>query len=233
MAMKGIALISWVIFLLLTIVAVVFIYQAGVPFVSRLQDATIVDQVQGTFIELNKIVEGVATGGKGSKRTITLSVDAGRILVDSASDTIQWLFETNALIVSPRTAQDIGNLRIGEHLTVSAKNMTYDPRGDNIPAFKLENEHLIVYVKQIGTPPIGNVPYSTTDIILDLYNKDLQTSLAGSIQIAIDDDTNAFGFTELLDEGDHLPSATVSIKTPTVIFLTLEAGADFLIIEGK
>jgi MFS superfamily sulfate permease-like transporter len=70
--MKAIALISAVIFIGLTLAAATIIYNAGMPVVTRMQNAASVEKMKGVFSETDMIVEDVASEGNGSKRTVSL-----------------------------------------------------------------------------------------------------------------------------------------------------------------
>ena len=235
--MKGIALISAVIFIGFTIVAVAIVYQAGVPIVAKLQAAAAIEQMKNSFSELDKLILDVASEGKGSKRTIYFDVDPGTIYVNGTKNIIYWFFETTASIFSPRTSQQFGNLVIGSNLDTSA----YEDNYGSTAALVLENEHLKVYFKKIGSSA-SHAAYNTSDILLAVELKDTKSVMdLSSLNISIDDSPtsiNGTGFTNLVTRGDNLPYGIVSayMNSSYLIYsinFTLESGTDFIEIEAS
>jgi hypothetical protein len=82
--MKAIALISAIIFIGLTLAVVVIVYNAGMPVVLRMQHAATVERMKGVFSEMDNIIEDVASEGNGSKRTVSLRFDVGRLTVNGS-----------------------------------------------------------------------------------------------------------------------------------------------------
>jgi len=233
--MRGVTLISAVIFLAFTIAAIAIVYQAAVPVINKMQAAAAIDNMRSNFIELDSMISEVASEGKGSKRTIFIDPNPGIFYVDGGSDMIYWVYETSALIFSPRTYQSFGNLRIGSNLDMNATESTFG----SSDAFILENEHVIVYLNKTGTSS-SYAGLRTTDLLLAVYQKDMQKYLnLSSLNITIDDNPDSSegnGYTTLLESGTYLPYATVtsyinSTYIPYYINFTLEAGTDFLEIE--
>ncbi|MBU0530450.1 MAG: hypothetical protein KKC05_02150 [Nanoarchaeota archaeon] len=232
---KGVTFISAVIFLAFSVGAVTVIYQAAVPVVDRMQAAAAIDDMRSNFIEIDKIISEVASEGKGSKRTIFINPEPGTLYVNGSSDVIYWLYETSALIFSPRTSQTFGNVRIGSNLDTSAAEGSYD--GNN--AYVLENEHLIVYLNRTGNSSTY-ADLRTTDLLLAVYQKDLQQYMnLTNLNITVDDrpdSSTGNGYTFILEAGNNLPYGTVSAYVNSTylayfINFTLESGTDFLEIE--
>ncbi len=235
--MKGIALIAGVIFLAITITAVIIIYQTGVPFIKKIQSAVTIDQIETAFTQLNKIIQTVASEGQGSQRTITLKVESGEININGSKDFISWDFETDAFVISPRTIQELDNLKVGSNLETSAYEDTFN--GEDV--FVLENKHLIVYIKKIGSEN-NSVQYNTSQILKAIHQKNFNQDFPlESLDILFDNANNTgTGYTKLEKRGDHLPFGMVmafmdpdtSDTTYNVDFI-LESGADFLTIRGS
>ncbi len=235
--MKAIAIISGVIFLAITIAAVVIIYQTGLPFIKRVQSSVIIDQIENMFVRLNEVIKEVASEGRAAQRSISLALDSGEITADSANDIISWDFETDALLISPRTVQQIDNLKVGSNLESSAYEGTYASQD----AYVLENEHLLVFIKKIGTQNAMQ-PYGTSDLLLGIHNKDIDQDLPlQRLEILIDGgNSTGTGFTSLAQSGQNLPYATaIAFLNPDDspinfnISFTLESGADFVTVGGS
>lgn len=233
--MKGISLISGVIFLAFTITAIVVVYEAGTPIIQRLQTSATVDKMKSTFADLDKLIQQVAAEGKGSKRTAYLRIDAGTLTVNETKNTIEWEVDTPALIVSPRTYQQFGNVIIGSNLeTTTNKTVTYNGE----PAFLLENEHLRVYINRTGSAS-SYTTYNTSTLLLAIYNKGTQGWLdyPNILEITLDNNANSgygSGYTSLQKEGKNLPYGRVTAYLESLygvnyyINFILESGTDFL-----
>ena len=235
---RGVTLLSGIIFLALTISATVIVYEAGVPVIKRVQSAALVEQMKDTFSELDRLIRQVASEGQGSKRTVYLTLDQGKLVVNSTEDVVYWEFDTDAFIISPRTDQRFGNIRVGSNLDTKTWEGTYQ----GTDCYIMENEHLIVYARKIGTPT-SYAAYDTSQILLAIYHKDLDKWLnnTGFLEVNVDGSTasrSGNGYTDLVETGKHLPYGTVtafmnSSYTRYRINFTLQSGTDFLEIKGS
>ncbi|RLI98462.1 MAG: hypothetical protein DRO99_00665 [Candidatus Aenigmatarchaeota archaeon] len=240
--MRGISIVSGVIFLAISITAVFLIYQTGMPVVKKMQAATAIERMKGVFSDLDEIVQQVASEGKGSKRTLYMKVDPGKVIVNSTEDSIYWVLETDAEVISPRTSQKLGNLVIGSNMETRAFEANYTFSDPEIPCYVLENEHLKAYLKRIGSPS-SQQNYETKDILVAIYNKDMKQWLnnSGLLDISVDFNSTSksgTGYTMLSDSGYNLPYATVSAYINSThieyyVNFTLESGADFMQIEAS
>ncbi len=93
---KGISILSGVIFLAFTAIAVIIVYEMGMPVVEKMQAAAVIDRMRATFATFDEVIQEVAAEGKGSKRTINLRVDMGKITVNASEDIIKWDINTRA-----------------------------------------------------------------------------------------------------------------------------------------
>ncbi len=237
MGLKGITLISGVLFLAITLTATVIVYYAAVPVIEKIRDAAITEQTSQAMVEIDKIIREVAAGGKGTKRTFTLRTEAGTFTVNDTKDTVSWLYETKSPLLSPRVRQTVGNLIVGTNLDVKTSKGNYSTSD----AWLLENEHLIVYLNRSGNVSNHTQNWSTNQLFLAIYQKDLQAWLnnTGFVDFGIDDNTTSksgTGYTILETEGENLPYGRVTSHYNNsyqdyFVNVTLEAGADFVTIE--
>lgn len=227
-----------VIFLAIIITIVFLVYTMASPIIYSMQASSVFDQTQSLMLDIDKAIQDVASQGKGSRKTIHLTMGAGDLKLDESLDTIKWTLETDTMIVSPRSMQQIGNLVVGSDLDVRA----YE--NQSLGAYVLENQHLIIYLKKIGTES-DHAAYNTSELLMDIYNKDLDAWLdLDRLEISIDNNpqsANGAGYTEIVTPGNalargqvkaHMFSDYVFLNNYTVTF-TLESGADFMIIEGE
>ncbi|MBU0953717.1 MAG: hypothetical protein KKA90_04870 [Nanoarchaeota archaeon] len=235
---QGISLISGVLFLAITITATIIVIQAAIPLVEKLQATAAIEKMKGTFAELDQVIRDVAAQGNGSRRTVSLLVDPGELVVNNTLNLILWTFETKADVITPRTAQRFGNLIIGANLETSLNETTL--WGNT--TYRIENEHLIVYINKTGNRS-SPVTLYTDQLLLAIYNKDTTDWLQnpGFFKVSIDNSPNSvsgLGYTIAVENGSYLPFGQVNaIVNSTYLNYTikfiLESGADFITIEGE
>lgn len=235
--MKVIALISGIIFLAIIIVAVTLVYNLSIPIVKKIQTSASIEKMKTTLLELDNIIRKVSLEGNGSKRTKTLKINEGKLVADADKDMLYYEIITNARIISPRTMQTMGNLIFGSNLETSAKEGNYS----NTSAFILENKHLIIYIKKIGSEKSPQY-YNTSNLLLAVFQKDLSQYIPlKTLEISIDsnpDSESGMGYTLLEKESDNLPYGKViafmnsSYLNYSIEFI-LESGADFIEIKGN
>lgn len=234
--MRAVTLISAIIFIAITLSVVAIVYQSGMPLIEKMQQSAALDRMGDAFSDIDNIVRRVAYEGNGSRRVFNLKVDMGRFAIDAAKDLILWQMGTESLIILPRTADFFGNLIVGSNLESSA----YEGDYQGTSSYILENEHLRVYLRKIGSQE-SHSSYDTNDILLAIYQKDLDQWLPlYSMEISIDDDPGSesgYGYTLLERSGDFLPYGRVNAYMNSswgryYINITLESGADFLQIEA-
>jgi hypothetical protein len=233
--MKAVTMISAVLFMAITITAITLTYQAGMPVVKRLSTAATVDAMKDVFTGMDSVIREVASGSQGFRRKIYLNMDPGRFVVNSSSDQVYWMIETDAGVVSPRSKQEFGNAVLGSNLNVR----TYSGNHNLTPAWVLENEHLMAYIRIVGTPS-SYQSYSTSQLLLGLYSKDLDKWMDGGIDLLVDGNpatSTGSGYTYVRSLSDDLPSAVAEAYMESTlnytVYFTLDSGADFLIIEAE
>jgi hypothetical protein len=235
--MKGLSITTEVVFLAVIVTLVFLVYTMASPVIYSMQAASVFDQTKSFMLEFDEAIQDVASQGKGSRKTIHVTMGAGNLELDEQFDTIKWTLETDSMIVSPRSMQQIGNLMVGSNLDVRAyENETQG-------TYVLENQRLIAHFKKAGSES-SYANYNTSELLVEIYNKDLGTWLdLQRLEISVDsnpDSMNATGYTEIVVEGNNLArgQVTAHMSTPYVflsnysVTFTLESGADFITIEG-
>jgi hypothetical protein len=238
----GISVLSAVIFLAITVTAVFLVYQAGVPVIQKMQAAAAVDRMKGVFSELDDIIKQTASEGKGSKRTFHMRIDPGRVIINQTEDAIYWELETDAEVVSSRASQRIGNMIIGANMETRVYEANYTYSSPETECYVIENEHLVAYFKKIGSPT-SYASFSSSDLLVAIYNKDMKRWLnnTGFLDISIDFNTSSKtgnGYTSPSELGYNLPYGSVyalmnSSYIQYYINFTLQSGADFIEIEAS
>jgi hypothetical protein len=236
--MKGLSLISGVLFMAFLIAATGIVYWTAVPTLQKVQCSMVMDKMKSSFVSLDEVIQKVAAEGEGSKRTISLNIDEGEIHFDGDNETIYWEYECSTPIISPRTFQTFGNVIFGANLDAKA----YEGVCLGQAAFILENEHLIACLKKIGSEG-NNTRYNISEVLLSLYQKDTgQTLPLEYLEITLDNNqtsSTGVGYTHLSKTGYHLPYGEVTAYMESdygitySVKLILESGEDFLTIKGE
>ncbi len=232
--MRAIALISGVIYIALMITATIIAYNAFLPSIKKLQEAGIAQQMEKAMAEIDGKIAAVAGEASGSRRLVPVEIKAGRLVANGSQDAVYWEMQANAMIASPRTARKTGNILFGSQLDTKAYETSYK----GIPAYAMENEHLLMYIRKIG----GRERYSpidTSGIILNILQKDTSKWLDGEVSIKVDDKDSSgrgMGYTALEETGNNQPYATAiafvaSAEGNYTVYFILESGADFLQVK--
>lgn len=240
--MKAISLISGVIFLAVTLVAVFIVYEASVPVINRMRDAVYIQNMRDAMVRLDDAIRQVASEGRNSRRSVSMGVDAGKIVINGSDDVIYWEYETDTPVISPRTYQKFGNMVVGSNLKTKAYEANYTLQNPEIECFVMENAYLKVYVRKVGSSA-SHASFYMNQTLVGIYNKDLGLWLndTGFLDITIDNETSSqygTGYTELADTGNYLPYSTVTVFMNSsyleyFVNYTLESGADFIEIESS
>lgn len=234
--MKGISLISGVLFTAFLITATGIVYWTAVPVIQKIQCAATLDKMETSFVNLDKVIQTVATEGVGSKRTVDFNIENGELYISGDENTIYWTHECEAQVFPPRTLlQALGNVIVGSNMDTEA----YESYCQGYEAFVLENEHLEVCLRKMGSP--GNKTYyNMSDVLVSVYNKDLNRTLPLEyLEITLDKNQaskTGNGYTKLERPGRHLPYGEVTAYMESDYGITysikfvLESGEDFFMV---
>jgi len=233
----GMTIISAVIFLALTISITALIYQMGMPVIERMQQIAALNRMKAVFSEIDQKIQEIASEGNGSRRVMDLDFTLGRMALDTEKNILFWEIQSKQPLMFPRTAEYFGNMIVGSNLEAKL----YEGFYNSTPAWILENSHLRVYIKKIGSPQTKE-SYNTSDVLLAVYQKDLSEWLPLEyLKITVDENPlseSGTGYTYPERFGEDLPYAQVNAYMNSdyinyTIRFTLESGTDFLKIEGN
>jgi hypothetical protein len=231
--MKAITMISAVIFFAITISIMALVYNSGMPILEKMQQSAALGKMKTAFSEIDKKVQEVASEGNGSRRVLDMDFTFGRMAVDSARNILFWEAQSPHILMLPRTAEYFGSMVVGSNLESGVYEGSY--KGSD--AFVLENSHLRVYLKKVGSKS-GHAGYSMNEVLMGVYQKDLGEWMPlESLDITIDGGSSSgSGYTYVERTGDLLPYGMVTAYMESSlnysVRFTLESGTDFLKIEG-
>jgi hypothetical protein len=231
--MKAITMVSAVIFFAITISLMALVYNMGAPVLEKMQQSASLGKMKAVFSEIDGKIQEVASEGNGSRRVVDMDFTFGRIALDSARNILFWEAQSRHALMLPRTAEYFGSMVVGSNLETSVYEGVY--QGGDV--YVLENSHLIVYLKKVGSKA-SPVSYSMNDVLMGVYSKDLGEWMPlQSLDVTIDGGSSSgSGYTYTERTGNMLPYGMVTAYmesglTYSVRF-TLESGTDFLKIEG-
>ncbi|HDD72635.1 MAG TPA: hypothetical protein ENG00_00925 [Candidatus Aenigmarchaeota archaeon] len=193
--------------------------------------------MKAIFSAIDEKIQEVASEGNGSRRRLDFDFTLGRMGVDAGKNMVFWEMRSKYIVILPRTAEYFGNMIVGSNLETEARESIYN----GTDAYVLENKHLRVYIRKIGSRE-NPENYNTSDILLGVYQKDLNQWLPlKSLEITIDNTQESLsgsGYTEIERLGEDLPYGQVTAYMQSgyinyTLRFRLESGTDFLIIEGS
>lgn len=222
---KGAIWVSAVIYVLIGVIVLTIVIEAGIPFIKSLQERSNVNRARNTFSTLDQQIQEVAKEGQGSQRIVPLEISEGTVRVED--NKLRWKIETSSKVLEPRTRIELGNLVIASDVDVSAT--------ETGSFHIMQNSRVLVNFTRFGSKD-SHVPINTSSLINYVEFKDTGTKTTGTFTFFINQNsssTTGLGYTELLQTGSGLASATLKAHVNSTIYeydllLSLDSKADFL-----
>src|SRR3989338_10457272 len=98
---KGAIWISAVLYVLIAVVMMVIVLEAGLPLIKSLNEKSAFTRIRDTLVGLDKQIQQVASEGQGSQRIIPLEITDGEFRIEQQK--IRWKLETDSKIVESKT----------------------------------------------------------------------------------------------------------------------------------
>ena len=224
-AKKGAIWVSAVIYVLIGIIVLTIVIEAGVPFINGLREKSNVNRARNTFSALDQQIQDVAKEGQGSQRIIPLEVSEGTVRVED--NKLRWKIETRSKVLEPRTRVELGNLVIASDVDVSA--------ADYSSFHIIKNSRILANFTKFGSKAnFSNI--NTSSLLNYIEFKDTGSKTTGAFTFFINQNSNSVsgtGYTELLQTGTGLASATLKAHVNSTLYeydllLSLDSKADFL-----
>lgn len=222
---KGEIWVSAVIYVLVGVVVLTIVIQAGVPLIKSLQERSNVNRARSSFTALDQQIQEIAREGQGSQRVVPLEVSEGTVKVEDSR--LRWKIETTSKIIEPKTRFELGNLVIASDVDVSAAEYP--------GSFIIQNSRILVNFTKFGSKS-NWATVNTSALINYVTFKDTGASTTGTFTFFINQNastTNGTGYNELLQSGTGLASATLTTHVNSTIYdydllFSLDSKADFL-----
>ncbi len=222
---KGAIWVSAVIYVLVGIVVLTIVIEAGVPFIKGLQEKSNVNRARNTFSAIDQQIQDVAREGQGSQRVVPLEVSEGTVRVEDGR--LRWKIETGSKMLEPNTRIELGNLVIATDVDVSAADV------GNFHI--MQNSRVLVNFTKFGSRD-SQAAINTSSLINYIDFKDNGGRTTGAFTFFINQNsssTSGMGYSELQQAGTGLAAATLKAHVNSTfydydILLTLDSKADFL-----
>ncbi len=224
-AKRGEIWVSAVIYVLVGVIVLTIVIQAGVPLIKKLEERSNVNRARNTFTALDQQIQEIAKEGQGSQRVVPLEVSEGTVRVEDSK--LRWKIETSSKIIEPKTRVELGNLVIASDVDVSSVEYP--------GSFIIQNSKILVNFTKLGSQS-NQTTVNTSSLINYVTFKDTGSSTAGIFSFFINQNAstaNGTGYNELLQTGTGLASATLRTHVNSTIYdydllLSLDSKADFL-----
>lgn len=112
--------VSALLYLLISIIVVVLVLEAGLPLIQKMGDEAYYSKAKEDFSSIDKTIKEVSKEGKGSQRVVPLEIRKGELNV--RDNQIYWEYETKAEILSHKTQTSQGNLVMSADADVNCEN---------------------------------------------------------------------------------------------------------------
>lgn len=243
--MKGASqVITAALYVGISIAAVTTAVTVGQPAIENMRDAAAVSRSQNFMQDLNSKVQQVAAEGQGSSRTLTVSIDRGKLLFNEDANALVYRLQSDANVISPQTSRRTGNVVLSSNANVEVYNTSQGesdaPSGyTGPPCYMMENEHIKACIKKIGSP--SNTTSINSSELLTYYEfKDQSKTFDGNLSVMLNgvpETGNGTGYTKVDSYGYYI--GTGKIKAHIVsgygftydIVFQLPTGADFLKVD--
>ncbi|MCX6710735.1 MAG: hypothetical protein NTZ02_01450 [Candidatus Woesearchaeota archaeon] len=230
--------VSAILYILITVVAVIIILEAGNPIVNGLRDRTAFSKTKDAMQVLDQYIIDVAEGGPGSQRVVPLEISTGNVYIDNES--LRWRIETDSKLMEPRTKVDLGNIAVISSITNESLSAT---ESEQVCYYILENSKLRVNITVFGnvSKQFQNCSsdVNTSNLINSIILKENNNPASGTFSFMIGNDSSSgygLGSTSLVRSGTNLASSSIivyvdSTKYDYAIELGLDSTSDFLTVK--
>jgi len=220
---KGAIWISAVIYVMIAVIVMVLVLEAGLPLIKGLTEKNAFNKIRNTVVALDRQIQQIASEGQGSQRVIPIEITDGELTVKDQK--LRWKLETDTKIVESKSRVELGNLVIASDVDVTAAEV------DNY--FIVENSRIKVNFSKIGSSTNFS-DINTSGIINNVFYKDNHVTTDGTFTFFVNDSSSlsGTGYTRLEDKGTSLTTAAVRahINNSAMqydILITLDSKADF------
>ena len=135
MSKKADIWISAVLYMGLGVILLSIILAVGIPVINRIRDKNTAIDTENLMLSLDDKIRAVYSEGPGSRRPFKFEIRKGTFTINDIDETIDWSFETSALLSEPGVDVQKGSLVLTTQDTGS-KNLY-------ISSFKIDYKNIL------------------------------------------------------------------------------------------
>jgi hypothetical protein len=237
---KGDIWISAILYVVIIVVAIALILNAGTPIINQMKDKITFTKARDTMLNLDKHIEDIASEGQGSQRIVPIEIEKGKLKVKN--NEIIWEIETDSKIISSRTKVDMGNMYIVSNANVQAKTYSdsYILQTELGATDSTLGDMFLINISSFGDENNWE-PINTQNLINYIVYKN--NTINGNFSFEINDNytsTYGYGYTKLVPSGNssNIGRAKViahinSTYAEYDLEIILESYADFILARVK
>jgi len=240
--LKGISpLVSTVIVILLTVVAIGTVILYALPTINKAKEASLINEAKQNMHQIDDMIREVASEGVGSLRTLNFKATDGQYFVNSKINSLDFTYGVKYGTVQPGTFIQDGNVLLiyGTNSRASIYNLSTPKDGNG--QIVLENKNLRVALHYNSSANASFPEAINTSNIVQFLNfipTGVNVTVADS-KVTIDDfnsTTIGSGYSYIVKPGNYLASADAVVVVNTTslyyeIHYSLPSGADFVIVK--
>jgi type II secretory pathway pseudopilin PulG len=127
-------LVSAVMVVAISLVAVTIVLSIGMPAVDRAKDAALISEAKGVMQNIDSAARQVLFDGNGAQRVFSISSTGGDYFVEKGTDSIMFRLNSISGVIDPGTYKREGNLLItaGSGANASVIQLTLQFNGTDI-----------------------------------------------------------------------------------------------------
>lgn len=219
--------ISTVIWLLIGTLILALVLSFGLPVFNKTKETVTYQQVVDQFQNLQDALNSIAKGGVGSQKVVDLSIPKGNVQVNDNG--IKWSSSMNYPLFQSQSRMNVNGVIVTTDVDVSAEEFaTY---------YILQNSYLLVNITRYPNGTVINASNLINSITFKMTNVTVKPKYTFYLLNETSSETGT-GYTELLDSGSNLVSATVvahidSAKVDYDLYMTLYSKGDFIRFKPK
>lgn len=222
-------ILSGVLYTGIILVAIIIAINILDPVIEKMKDSAAFEEAKSFMAQLDKVIQTVAKEGKYSTRVITLDFSRGKYIIDNETNSIEYVLETEAKLVSPGTMKKMGNVII-----TSGRDVKVEDLGNII---RMSNSYLVINFTKLGNET-NFVPVNLSKIISEIKVVRENVVFSPEVVIKFNEIENGKGYVKAEQTGEALPFGRViaHIESSGITFdiiFTLKSYSDFIIIEAK
>lgn len=234
------AIISFVLIVAISIVAISTVLLIGTPAIDKAKDAALISEAKNIMQAIDSAARQVLLEGAGAQRVFSITSTGGDYFAEKDTDTIKFRLDSVSGVIDPGTYKKEGNLIVSAGTDVKASE--YDADSDGTSELVLENSRILFAVKKIGSPSsYAAVNNSQLVKLIRLKENNMNITPIDSGTVVDNDlsSRNGTGYTQLAQSGDLLREASVKAYIESnagvnyEIWYTLRSNADFVLQEVR